>query len=73
MTTASLLVALLIWGVRLESRVDQERETRERFELQYQRDRMTDGKGTDEIKAALRRIEDKLDRKADRPYPPGQP
>lgn len=70
MTTATLLVGLVIWGARLEARVDQERDTRERFELQYQRDRLAEGKGADEIKAALRRIEDKLDRKADRPYLP---
>jgi hypothetical protein len=70
LTTATLLVGLVIWGARLESRVDQEKDTRERFELQYQRDRLTDGRGSDEIKAALRRIEDKIDRKADRPYVP---
>lgn len=70
MTTATLLVGLVIWGARLEARVDQERDTRERFEMQYQRDRLAEGKGADEIKAALRRIEDKLDRKQDRPYLP---
>ncbi len=70
LTTATVLVSLVIWGARLEARVDQERETRERFEAQYQRDRLAEGKGSDEIKAALRRIEDKLDRKADRPYLP---
>lgn len=70
LTTATLLVGLVIWGVRLEGRVDQERETRERFEIQYQRDRVADSRGIDDIKAALRRIEDKLDRKQDRPYLP---
>ena len=70
LTTATLLVGLVIWGARLESRVDQEKDTRERFELQYQRDRLTDGRGSDEIKAALRRIEDKIDRKQDRPFGP---
>ena len=70
LTTATLLVGMVIWGARLEARVDQERDTRERFEIQYQRDRQAEGKGADDIKAALRRIEDKLDRKADRPYAP---
>ncbi len=70
LTTASLLVGLVIWGARLESRVDHEMSTRERFEAQYHRDRMADSRGADEIKAALRRIEDKLDRKVDRIYSP---
>lgn len=70
LTTASLLVGLIIWGARLEARVDRETELRQVFELQYQRDRMSEGKSADEIKAALRRIEDKLDRKQDRPYLP---
>lgn len=70
LTTATLLVGLIIWGARLEARVDQEKDTRERFEMQYHRDRLTDSRGADEIKATLRRIEDKIDRKADRPYPP---
>lgn len=70
LTTATLLVGLVIWGARLEARVDHERSTRERFESQYYRDRMADGKGADEIKSTLRRIEDKLDHKADRMYSP---
>ncbi len=70
LTTATLLVGLVIWGARLEARVDAEANTRERFEQQYYRDRSLDGKSSDEIKAALRRIEDKLDRKQDRPYLP---
>lgn len=65
--TIGVGLSLVTWGVRLESRVDHEAELRGRLEQQFFRDQNRDAAAFEEIKQALRRIEDKLDTKADRP------
>ncbi len=74
LTAVVLLLGLVGWGYRLEARVDFEAERRVDFRGQYRIDQDRDLQTTKEIKDALRRIEDKLDRKADRPgfVSPGQ-
>ena len=66
LTTLTIIVGVIVWGVRLESRVDLEATLRARMEQQWERDQARDAASFEEIKAALRRIEEKLDAKQDR-------
>lgn len=58
---AAALVPLIVWGVRLEGRVDNESQLRVRMEQQYERDGARDAATINEVKGSLRRIEDKMD------------
>ena len=73
-----MVVGLLIWGVRLESRVNHESDLRARLEARVDRDRVTDDRlfevvraeirtQGEQTRAALDRLGDKIERKADRP------
>lgn len=73
-----MVAGLLIWGTRLESRVDHESQLRARLEQRVERDRTTDDRlfevvraeirtQGEQTRAALDRLVDKIDRKADRP------
>ena len=66
LTTVAMVVAGLTWGMRLESRVDRTEERALGIERRIDRDDAQQRETTSEIKAALRRIEDKIDQKADR-------
>jgi cell shape-determining protein MreC len=73
-----MVVGLVIWGARLESRVNHESDLRSRLEAQVQRDRINDDRlfeviraeirtQGEQTRAALDRLVDKIERKADRP------
>lgn len=66
LTLIGMVVPLIVWGVRLESRVDHEEELRLRLEREVQGMRMQNNTSFEKLEALLRRIEDKLDRKADK-------
>ena len=77
-TAVGMVAAILIWGIRLESRVDHEVQLRTRLEAQVQRDRINDDRlfevirseirvQGEQTRAALDRLADKIERKADRP------
>lgn len=85
----TLVVSGLVWGVRLENRVDFEAEARRGLEREWQRERERSDQeasrerarqtvdiaevkniirdGLTEMRVQLRRLEDKVDQKADRP------
>lgn len=65
-TTAAVLASLVVWGVRLEGRVNIEEKLRENLERQWSRDQARDAETFGEIKSALIRIEQKIDGKQDR-------
>jgi hypothetical protein len=78
LTLIGMVSAVLIWGIRLEGRVDHESQLRTRLEAQVQQDRKTDDRlfevvrqeirvQGEQTRAALDRLADKLERKADRP------
>lgn len=62
LTTVALLVSLVVWGVRLESRVDHEADLRARIERRMDEESSRDKDAQKEIKDSLRRMEDKIDR-----------
>lgn len=73
-----MIVGLIIWGTRLESRVNHESDLRSRLEARVDRDRTTDDRlfevvrseirvQGEQTRAALDRLTDKIERKADRP------
>lgn len=77
-TAIGMVLAIAIWGVRLESRVDHEAQLRGRLEAQVHRDRLNDDRlfevvraeirsQGEQTRAALDRLADKIERKADRP------
>lgn len=66
LTTLMIIIGVVVWGVRLESRVDLEATIRTRMEQQWERDQARDAASFEEIKVTLRRIEEKLDAKQDR-------
>lgn len=65
-TTFALMGGMFLWGTRLEGRVDTEIEIRKLQITQIEKDRHTDAQIMGEVKAALLRIENKLDGKADK-------
>ena len=67
-TTGTILVSLVIWGARLESRVDHEADLRTRLESQMIRDQQRDAEAFTEIRRSLQRIENYLlNRRDERP------
>lgn len=73
-----MVLGLVIWGTRLESRVNHEADLRARLEVQVERDRRNDDRlfeviraeirvQGEQTRAALDRLSDKIERKADRP------
>ena len=64
LTAATLLLGLLVWGLRLEGRVDRQEERQIRFEnvtTQHRaEDRQAELAALAELRQALRRIEDIL-------------
>lgn len=77
-TAIGMVAAMLVWGVRLESRVDHEMELRTRLEARVADDRKSDDRlfevvrteirtQGEQTRAALDRLVDKIERKADRP------
>jgi hypothetical protein len=64
LTAATLLLGLLVWGLRLEGRVDRQEDRQQRFEatttLHRQEDRQAELVALADLRQALRRIEDIL-------------
>lgn len=64
LTAATLLLGLLVWGLRLEGRVDRQEDRQLRFEVlttQHRtEDRAAEMAALSELRQALRRIEDIL-------------
>lgn len=64
LTAGTLLITLLIWGLRLEGRVDRQGDRQDRFEIvvaqHRQDDRQAELVALSELRQALRRIEDIL-------------
>jgi uncharacterized protein YcaQ len=75
LTAATLLLGLLVWGLRLEGRVDRQEERQSRFEavttLHRQEDRQAELAALSELRQALRRIEDILLQQARETRRPG--
>jgi hypothetical protein len=71
LTAAAMVIALLVWGLRLESRVDIQDERQARHEaqvlLRFSEDAIREQRTFDEVKRALGRIEDHLLRSQARP------
>jgi len=78
MIALPMVLGLAIWGARLESRVNHESDLRTRLESQVQRDRASDDRLFEVIRAEIRvqgeqtrsaldRLADKIERKVDRP------
>lgn len=62
LTTVSLIGAVVIWGVRLEGRVDHESDIRGRIEKRIEEVEARSADGATKLEASLRRIEEKIDR-----------
>lgn len=64
LTFASMVLMLVVWGVRLEGRVDRSDERQARYELVSQQIRTEDREAAAveraDVRASLRRIEDYL-------------
>lgn len=61
-TTVALLVSLVIWGTRLEGRVNHEADLRQRIENKMSEDSQRDRETVVELKRYMQRMEDKIDR-----------
>lgn len=61
LTMLTVVMSVVIWGLRLEGRVDGEEAARKSFIEQYQRDLSRNDRTLDELKIMTRRIEDKVD------------
>lgn len=66
LVTVSLLLSGIVWGLRLESRVDHESDLRARIEKRLDSEQEQARRAFDEIKAALAKLDGDLDRKLDR-------
>ena len=62
LTAGVLMVTLLVWGVRLEGRVDHEAELRRRVEVRIDSVEQRNQTALFELKQAMQRVADKLDR-----------
>ena len=75
LTAAAMVFALIVWGLRLEGRVDLQEERQARHEaavtLRFSEDAVREQRSFDEVKRSLARIEDFLLRTAPPPRPPG--
>lgn len=78
LTLIGMVSAVLIWGLRIEGRVSHESDLRARLEARVEQDRRTDDRlfevvraeirsQGEQTRAALDRLADKIERKADRP------
>lgn len=61
LTMLTVVMSVVVWGLRLEGRVDGEEAARKSFVEQYQRDLSRNDRALDELKTMTRRIEDKVD------------
>lgn len=61
LTTVALAAGLLIWGTRLESRVDHEADLRMRIERRIDSDAQRDRETITELKQYMYRVESKID------------
>lgn len=66
LTAASLVVAVAVFGLRLEGQVALNKNDIETLERRVERERVETADRSREIKRMLERIEEKLDRKADK-------
>lgn len=62
MTTVGLIATVIVWGVRLEGRVDHESDIRGRIEKRIEEVEARSADGATKLEASLRRIEEKIDR-----------
>jgi hypothetical protein len=61
LTAIGMISALIVWGVSIEGRIAHESDLRVRIEKRIDEVEARSGEGANELKMALRRIEDKLD------------
>jgi hypothetical protein len=73
LTVLGMVAALLIWGLRLESRVDQQDLLRLQLEKRLDSSEAGQAVAAGEIKAQIRDVASKLDRLIERLSPPVGP
>lgn len=67
LTALGMVVPVFIWGTTVETRLAEKTAEIRAIEQRQDRDGRSHTDAQSEIKASLRRIEDKLDAKADKP------
>lgn len=67
LTAAGMFLPALYWGTTVETRLAEKAAIVQELERRMDRDAKTHSEALTEIKGSLRRIEDKLDHKADKP------
>lgn len=60
MTSVLVLVSLIVWGIRLEGRLDQEAVLRTRLEIRFDQELARSDRTADAIKKTLDRLDDKM-------------
>lgn len=70
LTVAGMVAALLVWGLRLESRVDQQELMRQQLEKRLDGNEAGQAAASSDIKAQIRDVAAKLDRLIERLSPP---
>jgi hypothetical protein len=70
LTVLGMVAALLVWGLRLESRVDQQELMRQQLEKRLDGNEAAQSMASSDIKAQIRDVAAKLDRLIERLSPP---